>query len=913
LGIVWEAIERRFERRVALKVHARGAAAPREEVEMEARLAARIEDPGVVRIYDVGLTLDGAAFFTMELVDGRDLSAALEDGPLAATRAVLLLADVARAVGAAHALGIVHRDLKPKNIMIDRSGRARVLDFGVALHDRAASMSSGFLTIGTPPYMSPEQLGGLPLGPPSDVYALGVVLFRMLTGRLPFDQTDPGELARHVLSEPPPPLRDLVPGAHDDLVWVVETCLQKAPDARFAHAGELAELLVALSEGRPVRVGERSGDRGLSASGDRDTAPPRIATRPRREDAKKQFRWTYELGASPAALWPHVADTDRFNRAVGLAPVVYQTVLEETGELRRTGANSAVGLDIAWEEHPFEWVREQWHEVRRTYHKGPLSALWNTVTLAPREGGGSTLTHEIFLDPRGLIGSLAAFVEIEHRLATAMRKVYAHIDAVALGQSPEDDPFEPPHKPAGSARAAIEDGETRLVRLGFAPALVARLAHALRFTPTGGLEKMRPFALADRWGTPRKATLELFLHAADIGLLSIAWDLVCPRCRVAHEQRGSLADLARTGRCSACAEAYESDLLTSVELVFRPQTTVRQVPTATYCLGSPARRPHVLAQILLGPGERRDIELPVALGSHRFFGSRRVASPEVLATAVAFGHELVARVRDGRIEVSVEAIAAGVTRLTLVNETSTDCLLRLESARSDEAAVSAAVAMVHPTFRELFGQLLSRGEHFSVSHSALLFVGLVDVHGVFRHLGDAGGVSLLADTEIFLAERARRESGVVVQQSQGVLLALFPNIVAALQVARAVLEGAGAVPGGLRAAVHGGRVLALGRPSGVELAGATVLQGRALLEEASENAIAISEKALRDEATRALLSPLALRHHGATTAGLGGMRVAELLVTPREASVPLDDQTKVEGSQQPSRAASQAGLSRRSP
>src|SRR5262249_26317925 len=144
--------------------------------------------------------------------------------------------------------------------------------------------------------------------------------------------------------------------------------------------------------------------------------------------------------------------------------------------------------------------------------------------------------------------------------------------------------------------------------------LVERLADLLRFAPDARLSRLRPYALADAWGASRPEVLDLFLHAADAGLLDIAWDLLCPGCYVSHEVKASLGGVAGHGACLACGEQYARDLAGSVELIFRPHREVRALSTEVYCVGSPARRPHVLLQQVLAPGESRHVtvDLPRA-------------------------------------------------------------------------------------------------------------------------------------------------------------------------------------------------------------------------------------------------------------------------------------------------------------
>jgi eukaryotic-like serine/threonine-protein kinase len=261
MGVVFRASQVARHRIVALKLLLRGAASSTQDIErfrVEAMAASQLAHPHIVPVYQVGES-DGQPYFTMQFIDGTTLARRLADGPIPAMDAARLLVPVCKAVHYAHDHGVLHRDLKPSNILIDREGNPYVSDFGLAKRidvDPTLTPSGGL--VGTPSYMPPEQAGSLgparraPLGPASDVYSLGAILYHMLTGRPPFQAATPIETMLLALEHDPIAPRVLNPRANPDLEMVALQCLQKPPELRYPSAAALAEDLESFLRGDPV-------------------------------------------------------------------------------------------------------------------------------------------------------------------------------------------------------------------------------------------------------------------------------------------------------------------------------------------------------------------------------------------------------------------------------------------------------------------------------------------------------------------------------------------------------------------------------------------------------------------------------------------------------------------------------------
>ncbi|WP_164100622.1 serine/threonine-protein kinase [Candidatus Laterigemmans baculatus] len=262
MGVVFRARQVSLNREVAVKMILRGRLASEADLQRffaEATATARLEHPNIVPVYDVG-DVDGRPYFSMQMIRGQTLAERLAEGPLPEREAAQLVAQAARAIGYAHRQGVLHRDVKPSNILLDEQGIPHLTDFGLAKQGaNDAQLTRSGMVLGTPAYMAPEQAAGKrgTVGPASDIYALGCVLYHALTGRPPLAADSPVEMMLLILEQDPPPPRALRPQLDRDLEMIVVRCLQKPVDLRYETADELADDLEAFL--KDERVSARSG------------------------------------------------------------------------------------------------------------------------------------------------------------------------------------------------------------------------------------------------------------------------------------------------------------------------------------------------------------------------------------------------------------------------------------------------------------------------------------------------------------------------------------------------------------------------------------------------------------------------------------------------------------------------------
>jgi serine/threonine protein kinase len=286
MAVVYLAYDPNFRRNVAIKLvsgNFQDNSTYRERFEREAHLIARIEHPAIVPVYDYG-EQNNQLYLVMRHMPGGSLADKLKEGALTLGYATQVLAQVAPALDAVHSQGIVHRDLKPANILFDGFGNPAISDFGIAHFTTATSDLTGSAVIGTPSYMSPEQVrADADLDGRSDVYALGVILFEMLTGRGPFQANSPMSVALKHLTDALPSIRAFRPDLPTALESILGKALAKDREMRYEKASDLASALRALPEAArdegmhaDVRVASARGDAVATEVDSKLGTPPRI-------------------------------------------------------------------------------------------------------------------------------------------------------------------------------------------------------------------------------------------------------------------------------------------------------------------------------------------------------------------------------------------------------------------------------------------------------------------------------------------------------------------------------------------------------------------------------------------------------------------------------------------------------------
>jgi len=527
-----------------------------------------------------------------------------------------------------------------------------------------------------------------------------------------------------------------------------------------------------------------------------------------------RFNWRHELSASPDALWPLVADTDRFNRDTGLPPL---EVLGTEANARRRLRLRLLGLPIEWEEEPFEWVRPYKFGVLRRYTRGPVAEMRIEARLEERIQGGTSLEYDVRARPRNLLGILAAAVQIG--FVSRRRFARAFEDYNRLATTAE--PARPARlEPGGAER--LQAGAQRLRGEGLDPAAVDALVRLLERGDEQELARMRPYVLAEAWGTGRRESLELLLHATRAGLTELRWELLCPSCGGAAATAATLRELDPGVHCETCGIDFATELDRSVEITFAPSASVRAVDRREFCVGGPQLSPHVVAQQLLGPAEERRLTLPLRPGAYR-----------VRALGDTGGETF--------------ETSGGETIVTLANDAGSERLLRLERTEWRDRAATAAEVTSLQTFRDLFStEVLRPGEPVSVGTLTVLFTDLRDSTRYYREVGDAPAFGSVMQHLDVLRDAVAAEGGAVVKAMGDAIMAVFTRPAAAVRAGLAAQRAVAGRPLELKVGLHTGPCIAITQNGALDYFGSTVNLAARLVSLSTGADVVVSGDVLAD-------------------------------------------------------------------
>ncbi len=477
-----------------------------------------------------------------------------------------------------------------------------------------------------------------------------------------------------------------------------------------------------------------------------------------------------ECESDVCAMWKGLSDTEWLNRAMGNERLEVAGASIDGSAARYLVKTRLGGFEVTWTERPYEFDFMKSLKVRRDMQSGPVERL-DIAYLTEAKGVASRVSVSLTLWPRSTF--LAPIVRL-----SASGTLEKLVDAIALldqslmrnGQPPSLPPSHPVHQDrlARSAEALREAGVGELGR---------RLVDLVARAPDDRVMRIRPYELADEWKAPRREVLSACLHCVRAGLLQLRWDVVCPSCRTGASSIDSLGELTTHGFCQLCEIGFGLDLDDSVEATFRPVVGVRAVETGPYCVGSPARMPHVVSQAILPNFGKAILRVPDEEGLFRLFMRGGKAA---LVLSKQGGPTQVEIPDDGkdwpeRFQVSPSA------EIAVKSGGESERHVKLEKAAWASLAATARDVMMLPLFRREFSaQVLRPGLSLQVQRFALVFSDLTGSTDMYARAGDAEAFRFVQEHFEILTSAIERHGGAVVKTMGDAVMAVFPDELAAV-------------------------------------------------------------------------------------------------------------------------------------
>jgi class 3 adenylate cyclase len=475
---------------------------------------------------------------------------------------------------------------------------------------------------------------------------------------------------------------------------------------------------------------------------------------------------TVSLDAEASQLWHVITDTERLNRAIGMGSIELIPNHDDSAARYLVRTVSA-GFPLEYEERPYEWRENQHYRVMRKVRKGAVHSIENAFELTPREGGGTDITIRITVEPRMRLMSPVLRAQISRSLGRLCEEMQ-HIDRelAASGAASYRAPATGVDKRALAAAAERLRAAAGAELRPEVEALVDAVAH----DPDDAVDRLRPFELAAERNVRERAMLRACLHAVVSGLLELSWDLVCPSCITSSERLPDLADIGDGGHCHLCEINFELGLDEAVEATFRPTAKVRKIDAGPYCIGGPARTPHVIEQAILPEGGSATVHAPAEKGDYRVFVRGGISIPLEVHEDGDGDAKLSLNVDDDPPSLRLAPDAT----VTLRHPGTSERHVKLERSGWRTRAATADIVTTLSDFRHLFSsQVLRPGIGLRVGRTTLLFTDLTGSTRLYSREGDATAFRIVQDHFELLAGTIEAHDGTVIKTIGDATMAAF--------------------------------------------------------------------------------------------------------------------------------------------
>jgi len=486
----------------------------------------------------------------------------------------------------------------------------------------------------------------------------------------------------------------------------------------------------------------------------------------RRREIHFESRFDHPL----EAVWPVFADTERLNQATGTPwmPYTAEEILQPDGSVLRHAKGRMGRYTVRWREDFGEWVEGSHIRQERHFENGPVRELTMDIRLA-ESGDGCVARYTFIVSWTSLLGGMMNALGLMRKITrpiviTLERLVAEAMDGpVATDTAPAIAPPEP-----GVLRR-IDEAIARVDANRYSHGLGQRLKrHLIEANPID-LRRIRPLELAGEWEVEPRDLVELCLAAHTAGLMSMRWEIMCPRCRGGKAGTDNLSELAGKVHCPSCNIDYERDFVNNVELVFAPEPWLRALPQGDFCMMGPASTPHVKLQCDVEPGQTRTEAIELPPGQYRLRTLEAGGQGEIYHDGGPFPEVIVAA---GTVE---PGLAGHDGEVVMHNDTGHRRTVVVESTALSELALTGPRVIAAPAFRALCPeQLLRPGDEVGIGRVAILFSDLKGSTALYEAIGDSRAYVLVREHFEFLEERIHRQGGTIVKTIGDAVMAAFP-------------------------------------------------------------------------------------------------------------------------------------------
>jgi class 3 adenylate cyclase len=573
--------------------------------------------------------------------------------------------------------------------------------------------------------------------------------------------------------------------------------------------------------------------------------------------------WTWHFDLPPERLWPVLADTNRFNEAMGLPAYALEETPQPNGTILRRGKGKAAGFTLEWEEKPYEWVHGRHFRQARVFTKGPFRRFGPVFDIEP-EGGGSKVSYALEWEPLTFVGRLFGKKLAAQAGAVVEKRV---LEAVAFAKGERETYFDiaPPQLPEGARERANALADL-VDRTPYGNGLGHKLADFVLTGMATDVMRLKPKLLARQLGVAERPAIEACLAGVRAGLLTMKWDLLCTNCRGAKVSVAALAELPKGAHCPSCNIDYDRDFERNIELSYAPAPAIRPLVEGGFCLSGPMATPHVLVQQLLGPGEKREVALELPPGAYRLRTLHPGAYVDVDHDPKREGGGAFPGLR--ATAKGVEAMPGKAGKIAFANDAGFELALRIEDRTWTREALTAPEVISLQAFRDLFAAATLRpGDEAGVSQVALLFSDLRGSTALYERVGDARAFNIVREHFALLASIVRDHDGAVVKTIGDAVMASFGDPADAVKAAFAMQAAIKSHDLVLKLGVHAGPSVVVNLNDRLDYFGSTVNMAARLQGQSDGGDIVISRSVADDPAVKPLLAKVGSREENVALKG----------------------------------------------